>query len=65
MTDQTNWNEANITINGQVLTQRQSMTIRVALETFSGSLRGSDAMTKAYLDNIQAIRAIMYATEGG
>lgn len=59
--------ESIITINGRILTNGQSMTIRVAIESFASSLEefglGDDKhgklMTKAYLKNINELREII------
>lgn len=63
--------EAVITINGRQLTYGESMTIRVALESFAWSLTddglGEDetgkAITKGYQANIRTIREKMYVRE--
>ena len=63
--------EADIEINGWQLTPAQSMTLRVAMESFAGDLdhhglgeddRGKD-MTAAYLDRISEIRVSMYKNQ--
>jgi hypothetical protein len=59
--------EPNIIVNGIQLTTAQSMTVRVALESFILSLQmdglGDDetgkAMTKGYLDRIWEIQRTM------
>lgn len=59
--------EPSITVNGTALTPGQAMTLRVAMESFAGDLSrdglGDDdhgrAMTKAYLENVAAIRRVM------
>lgn len=59
--------EANITINGRLLTTGQAMTIRVAIESFAMDLSndglGEDAhgkmMAKLYLERISEIRQIL------
>jgi len=61
--------EAVIEINGYPLTNAESMTIRVALESFAQSLSdeglGDDEhgkkMTEAYQNNIREIRKTLYA----
>lgn len=63
--------EATIVINGQQLTDAQSMTLRVALETFAETLinegLGCDEhgkrMASAYLHRIREIRGPLYATD--
>ncbi len=60
--------ESLIVVNGMTLTYAESMTIRVALESFAAELiangLGDDshgkAMTKAYLKNINSVRGYMY-----
>ncbi|WP_434949799.1 hypothetical protein ACRWQL_00445 (plasmid) [Shewanella sp. HL-SH4] len=60
--------EAKIVINNQVLTEAQSATVRVALESFAQELQtdglGSDehgkTMTKLYLERISEIRKPLY-----
>jgi hypothetical protein len=60
--------EAFISVNGQALNEGQSMTIRVALESFAMSLKsdglGDDThgknMVNLYLHAIDSIRKIMY-----
>lgn len=60
--------EAEITINGAKLSKAQSMTLRVAIESFSTSLTndglGDDPTGKAicegYLNRISEIRGLMY-----
>jgi hypothetical protein len=47
--------EAFISVNGQALNEGQSMTIRVALESFAMSF-----MVNLYLHAIDSIRKIMY-----
>jgi hypothetical protein len=62
--------EAEIIVNGQVLTSGQSMTLRVALEGFALNLKeeglGDDEhgkeMTKLYLDRVSEIRKVLYKT---
>lgn len=62
-----NTTEASVTINGSPLTVGQSMTLRVALETFAFSLKGEGcgddehglAMTAAYMAAIQDIRKLI------
>ena len=58
--------EADIIIDGQILSAAQSMTLRVALETFAMSLQeglGDDAhginMASAYLARVVEIRKFM------
>ena len=63
------WAEANITINGQLLSIGEAMTLRVALEAFAQDLHrdglGDDEMGKdlciGYQRSIEAIRAKLYA----
>ena len=60
--------EPAIVINGTTLSSGQSMTVRVALESFATDLHesglGNDdrgkQMAKAYLANIDTIRQMMY-----
>lgn len=60
--------EARISINGTRLTEGQSMTVRVAMESFATSLRsdglGDDAhgkaMTAAYLARYTEIARLIY-----
>ena len=62
-----NTTETSVTINGSPLTVGQSMTLRVALETFAFSLKGEGcgddehgrAMTAAYMAAIQDIRKLI------
>lgn len=59
--------EASITVNGQLLTVGQSMTVRVALEGFSRDLRenglGDDElgveMTKRYLERAAEVGRLL------
>jgi hypothetical protein len=61
--------EAKVIINGRLLTDAQSMTLRVAIEDFAQSLvnegLGDDEhgqrMKAAYLDRIAEIRETLYA----
>lgn len=63
--------EAVIEINGWQLTPAQSMTLRVAMESFAADLDhhglGEDyhgkRMTTAYLDRISEIRVSMYKNQ--
>lgn len=63
----TTFEEASIIINGNPLSKAQSMTLRVALESFASTISedglGDDAhgkfMSKAYLDNCSTIRKLM------
>lgn len=66
--------EAKITINGVALAPSQSMTIRVALESFAMSLEQDDAlgpdthgrlMRKNYFENINEIRRALYPMPSG
>jgi len=60
--------EAAITINGHTLTDAQSATVRVALESFASDLKadglGDDkhgkTMTKLYLARVAEIRKVLY-----
>ena len=60
--------EPLITINGRLLYDAQSMTIRVALEHFASDLRenglGEDehgrTMTRGYLERIDEIRNLIF-----
>lgn len=60
--------EAQITINGKALSVAESMTVRVALESFAMDLHetglGTDShgltMTKNYLAAIDSIRAFIH-----
>ena len=60
--------EALITVNGQVLTEAQSATVRVALESLSSNLNdeglGDDehgkGMVKLYNERINEIRKPLY-----
>lgn len=62
------WTEASITIEGTPLTFAQSMTLRVALETFILGLKadglGDDktgkSMTKSYLARAAEISALIH-----
>lgn len=62
--------ETTIVINGVLLTDAQSMTVRVALESFAGDLvsdgLGDDKIgkqiTKAYLERISEVRSAMFPT---
>lgn len=62
--------EAEISISGVTLTEGQSMTVRVAIQTFGMTLQddglGSDrhgkAMAKGYLDRIAEINALIAKT---
>lgn len=64
------WTEAEIIINGRRLTHAESMTVRVALESFAGDVArkglGEDhlgqALTAGYLARIQSIRTALYRT---
>jgi DNA-binding beta-propeller fold protein YncE len=66
-----NTREAKIVINGQELTEAQSMTMRVSIETFYAFLSdtstalGSDphgvALSSAYRNRMDEIRNYMYA----
>ena len=61
-------NESNIYINGHLLNESQSMTVRVAIESFSSDLiengLGDDdvgiGITKGYLQKISEMRKFMY-----
>lgn len=63
-----NSKEPLITINGIVLNEGQSMTLRVAVESFIGELMdnglGDDAhgiaMKQAYLDRLGEVRELMF-----
>ena len=65
----TEWNEPEITINGKLLTEHQSMTIRVALNVFLFDLRKNGCgydnhgkeITKLYLNCIGQILKEMHA----
>lgn len=67
------WIEADVTINGTQLTKAQSMTLRVALESFAMSLShdglGNDEhgekMAAAYLARASEIRESMYRGQPG
>lgn len=60
--------EAQVVINGVTLTESQSMTLRLALESFDDNLKNdgldSDqhgvAMTAAYRERITEIRSALY-----
>lgn len=60
--------EPDITINGHKLSSAQSMTVRVALESFNvvlvrkglGDDNHGKEMTKLYSDRIAEIRLVMY-----
>ena len=64
--------EAKVTVNGIELTEAQSMTLRVALESFAldvqGDGLGKDAhgrkMAALYRDRIREIREAMYPLQG-
>jgi len=64
--------EAIITINGQLITDAMSMTLRVALEGFASDLShnglGEDdlgmEMVKLYRARISEIRSLMYVQNG-
>jgi hypothetical protein len=64
------YQECHMEIEGNVLTPGQSMTIRVAIESFAESLAeqglGNDdhgkMMVKGYMDNIISIRKFMYGS---
>jgi hypothetical protein len=59
--------EPDIMINGQVLSEAEAMTVRVAIQTFAislqsdglGSDRHGEIMTLAYLANIDQINLLM------
>jgi hypothetical protein len=63
--------EADITISGETLTSGESMTFRVAIESFAQNLHneglGDDdhgkAITQGYLANIDSIRNKMFKKE--
>lgn len=60
--------EPHVVINGVTLTEAQSMTLRVAIESFDQDLRsnglGNDrlgvTMTAAYMDRVSEIRLALY-----
>lgn len=60
--------EAHVVINGVILTEAQSMTVRVAIENFDADLKGGSlgedqhgvAMTAAYMARISEIRSALY-----
>jgi uncharacterized protein (UPF0305 family) len=64
--------EPNITINGTMLTEGQTMTVRVAIEEFSmflherrlGGDTHGETMTRNYLNRIEEIRQLMYDVKG-
>jgi len=63
--------EANIIINGKTLDSRDSMTLRVALESFAMSLCSDDigddehgqVMKKLYMQSVERIRVPLYGTK--
>lgn len=65
--------ESKMRLNGVLLSAAQSMTVRVALESFERGLTevglGDDAhgkaMTALYLDLISEIRRLMYGDQTG
>jgi hypothetical protein len=66
------WSEATITVNGTQLTFGQSMTVRVALESFALSLaidglgddEGGKHLVEGYTRQIQSIRTMMHRRTG-
>lgn len=65
-----NTREPSIVINGVALTEGQAMTVRVAVESFAADLsagslgadEAGEAITKAYQQRINEIRALMFGT---
>jgi hypothetical protein len=66
---ETGWVEADITVNGQKLTFAQSMTVRVALQTFAQTLEQvGDMMGQTgvnYWDRIEEINALLMRNQDG